>query len=105
VITTRYNRKFRCVVWLNLLLLNIYILKMWTKTSIMFAGHVHGYQAERDAALSRYIEEALRKIPCLWQEFPLSFVVSYGIFRFHFNMYLVSPCGGMKILHMNNVTI
>lgn len=43
--------------------------------TIMLAGHVHGYQAERDAALCRYIEAAMRKIPCWWQDLRLSTVV------------------------------
>jgi len=41
----------------------------------MLAGHVHGYQAERDAALCGYIEAAMRKIPCWRQDLRLSTVV------------------------------
>jgi hypothetical protein len=60
----------------------------------MFAGYVHGYQAERNAALSGYIEEALRKIPCRWQEFPLSSVVLRKYLDFTFILYRISPTAG-----------
>ena len=47
-------------------LLVIYMdFKLWEGRliTVILAGHVHGYQAECNAALSGYIEKALRKVP------------------------------------------
>ncbi|KAL6630916.1 hypothetical protein ACP70R_028256 [Stipagrostis hirtigluma subsp. patula] len=42
----------------------IYIGRLIEKYGDDYKGHVHGYEAERDAALSGYIEADVRKIPC-----------------------------------------
>jgi hypothetical protein len=62
VMTTRYNEVPKCaMIHAN----DLYRFKFWEGRlkTFLFAGHVHGYQAERNAALGGYFEEALRKIP------------------------------------------
>ena len=62
-------------------LLVIYMdFKLWEGRliTVILAGHVHGYEAQRNAALSGYFEEAVRKVPHRWQDFRLSTVVSHA---------------------------